>query len=388
MCFLLVLMTMPALSDEKFSQCVMQLKEKAGAAGLSKKTVDILDTAIFQPEVIKLDRYQPEFRKTFANYINSAVSDARINQGKILLKTYAPFLLKLQKNYGIPPHILVAFWGLESNYGQFLNHFNIIDSLTTLACDDRRPAFFTTELLATLTLMDIYGFKREKLVGSWAGAVGHTQFLPSNYLAYAKADKGHSIPDLWENPKDALLSAAHFLYKLGWRPGWKWGREVIIPKGFNYCESGLLVKHSLSEWRKRGIKTVFNGTIPDNTETAFLILPGGHNNPAFLVYDNFNVILKWNRSIFYAVSVGYLADRLNNSAPLHTALKEEPSLSKATIQAIQEKLSAMGFMDGKVDGIPGPATHKAITAYQQFKHMVADGHPNADLLQSLGVVTK
>ena len=135
-------------------------------------------------------------------------------------------------------------------------------------------------------------------------------FYSSNYLTYAKADKGHSIPDLWNNPKAALLSAANFLHELGWHPGWNWGQEVIIPKDFNYRETGLSVKHSLSEWQKLGIKTVVNGTIPDNKDTACLILPGGHDNPAFLVYDNFNVILKWNYSVFYAVSIGYLADRL------------------------------------------------------------------------------
>ncbi len=373
-------------NPDEFKQCLNRLEQQALQSGRTKKTVDAaLGEAVFLSEVIELDRYQPEFNRTFAGYLGRAVSDERLERGKAFLKQYRTLLDKLAVRYGVPPHTLVAFWGLESNFGQNLGQFKVIDSLVTLACDKRRSAFFSAELMAALELMDKYGFEREQLVGSWAGAVGHTQFLPSNYLRYAVSHKRSGTPDLWQNIPDALTSAANFLQQLGWQKGWKWGREVYLPKNFDYKLAGLSKRKSLEEWHQLGIRTVFHDRIPEKQIAASLLIPGGHQSTAFLVYDNFEVILKWNRSVLYGLSVGYLADRLNGHRPLSVSPKEEAPLGKNHIMALQSKLNMMGFSCGKADGIIGASTREAISEFQSSKKMIADGYPSKPVFDALGV---
>ncbi|MDP0590204.1 MAG: lytic murein transglycosylase [Candidatus Endonucleobacter bathymodioli] len=382
---LLLTTTLPALSDD-FRQCLIKLEQAALKAGISTKTINAgLKEAHFLPEVIQLDRHQPEFQKTFAQYINSAVSASRLERGVILLKQHKTFLDKLRDKYGVPPQILVAFWGLESNFGNNLGEFIITDALVTLACDKRRSKFFTAELIAALQLMDIYGFKKDDMIGSWAGAIGQTQFLPSNYLKYAGAHDKKSTPDLWSNLYDALTSAAIFLSALGWKKNGEWGHEVYVPNTFNYLQSGLGHKKTLAGWQNLGIKAVLSNKIRGNDISASLILPGGHQNAAFLVYNNFHIIMKWNRSIFYALSIGYFADRLIGHKPLHKELKDEGLLAKIHIEALQKKLNGLGFTAGNADGLLGPATHKAITEFQHYKKIVADGYPSETVFKLLGI---
>ncbi len=246
--------------------------------------------------------------------------------------------------------------------------------------------FFTSELIAALRLMDQYGFSREELIGSWAGAIGHTQFLPSNYLRYAIAAKDNgSPPDLWGSIPDALTSAAYFLNQLGWQRGWKWGREINIPQNFNFSLTGLNHKKTLGEWQQLGVRTVFNGPIPPHDVSASLLIPAGHQNTAFLVYPNFEIIMKWNRSILYAIGIGYLADRLNGHRPLSSPPKPELTLSKSHILALQTKLNAIGFNCGKVDGLTGAATHQAIAKFQLSRNMIADGYPGKEVFEALGI---
>lgn len=382
---LLLTPLLPVLADE-LQQCRSKLEQAALKAGISTKTISAgVKNAHILPEVIQLDRHQPEFQKTFAQYINKAVSDSRLEVGIMLLKKHKVFLEKLRSKYGIPPQILVAFWGLESNFGANLGEFIITDALVTLACDARRSTFFTAELIAALKLMDTYGFKKDEMIGSWAGAVGQTQFLPSNYLKYAESYDKKSTPDLWNNQYDALTSAAIFLFKLGWKRNGIWGGEAYVPNAFDYLQSGLDLKKPVVDWNNLGVKAVLRHNSPRKNVSASLLFPGGNQNPAFLVYDNFSIIMKWNRSIFYALSIGYFADRIVGHKPFHKELKDEGPLAKIHIEALQKKLNDLGFSSGKADGLLGPATHRAITEFQHSKKTVADGYPSEDVFKLLGI---
>lgn len=370
-----------------FQQCVKGLEEKARAAGISAKTIaQGLGSVQFIARTLELDRKQPEFNETFAGYLNKQINDFRIEQGRQLLKDYRPLLDRLTRQYGVPQHVLVAFWGLETNYGAYLGKFPVLDTLATLACDPRRSAYFTGELLDALRLMEKHGFTPGQMLGSWAGAMGQTQFMPSAFLRYGiDADKDGKV-NLWESIPDALTSAANFLSQLGWQRNWKWGREVSLPKDFDYLNSGIKNKKTVDEWRRLGVTTVFGGPIPASDEEAELVIPAGHQGPAFLVYSNFHVIMGWNRSVFYALAVGHLADRLNGSQEFHRPPPvSQPRLNTDQVRALQEKLTKLGFDSGSPDGILGPATRRAIRDFQRKRGMVADGYPGKNLFDALDI---
>ena len=276
--------------------------------------------------------------------------------------------------------------GWKPNYGSYLGKFPVIDTLVTLACDHRRSAYFTKEVMAAMELMDEFDIPRKQMLGSWAGAMGHTQFMPSAYLHYGIDGENNNNVNLWKSVPDAMSSAANFLNGLGWNKNWKWGREVLLPKNYDYLNAGLKNKKPLREWRKLGITTAFGGALPDDDTEASLLIPAGHRGPAFLVYDNFHVIMGWNRSISYALAVGILADRLNGSPDLHRPPPTDaPRLNVAQIKALQIKLNQLGFDSGKPDGIIGSGTRKAIRDYQHSKQMIADGYPGKRVFDSLDI---
>ncbi len=370
-----------------FQQCVDRLQARALSEGISKDIInEALEPAEFIPRTIELDRRQPEFNEIFANYLNKRVTDFRVEQGRKLLAKHKPLLDKLTKEYGVPQHYLVAFWGLETNYGSYLGKFPVIDTLVTLACDERRSNYFSKEVMSALKLMEAHDINREQMLGSWAGAMGQTQFMPSAYLKYGVDGENNDQVNLWNSIPDAMTSAANFLNGLGWQKNWKWGREVRLPKDFDYLSAGLNNKKSLSEWRKTGITTAFGGALPEGETEAALIIPAGYQGPAFLVYDNFNVIMGWNRSVYYALAVGHLADRINGSGELHQPPPANaPRLNITQIKALQSKLNELGYDSGTPDGILGPATRKAIRDYQYAQKMVADGYPRRKVFDALDI---
>jgi membrane-bound lytic murein transglycosylase B len=331
---------------------------------------------------LELDRRQPEFSLTFWKYLNNSISETRIQRGRELLKEHAALFNEVHQKYGVQPRFLVAFWGLETNFGDYTGVFPLIQSLTTLAHDERRREFFTTQLMTALEIMD-RGDIPYDVKASWAGAMGYCQFMPTTYKAYAVDGDGDGKRNMWESLPDVFHSAANFLSQSGWQAGETWGREVKLPKGFNLDLTGLGTKKNLTEWAKLGVKNIDGKGLPTADMQASLILPAGYKGPAFLVYENFRTILDWNRSNFYAIAVGHLADRLVWKGPLQTPQIKETPLSRAQVLMIQDRLNKEGFDVGKPDGIAGSRTRKAIKAFQKKAGVPADGYPSVDLLKLL-----
>ena len=369
-----------------FTKCLSELQDRARSEKLSAHVVAVVANLQQQQRVIELDRSQPEFTQTFANYFYSRVTPERIERGQELLNQYDEFLSGLTKEYGVPGRYLVAFWGLETNFGSYLGKMPILDSLATLACDERRSEFFTDELMQALALLERESLSPAQMRGSWAGAMGHTQFMPSAYNLYAIDGDGDGRMDLWRSRQDALASGANFLLNLGWKKGERWGREVLLPKDFPYAKTGLENRQPVSYWKSLGV-TFANGTpIPAVDMDASVLVPAGHSGPAFMVYPNFDVILEWNRSEYYALAVGLLADRLIGASPLvRPPSTEETALSRNAVEKMQKKLNHLGFDVGDIDGVMGSMTQSALREFQSTKGMIADGYPDKETLCALSV---
>lgn len=378
-----------SISGAEFSACIKGFSEKAKVAGISKTTISgSLVKAKLNPRVLELDRQQPEFTRTFADYLNRNVTDQRVAQGQALLVKHRALLDRVVQQYGVPAPYLLAFWGLETNYGSFFGNMPVVDSLATLACDERRSEYFTAELISALRILDEGAITPEKMVGSWAGAMGHVQFMPSTFLQYAVDYDADHKRDLWSSTPDAMASAAKFLQGLGWQSSGRWGTEVKLPAGFPFREAGLKNSKSLSEWRGLGVKQADNTPLAKTDVSASLLVPSGYKGPAFLVYNNFNVIMRWNRSEYYAIAVGYLADRIAGAGKLIQAAPEDaPRLYRNQVIKLQEQLNQKGFDAGKPDGILGQGTRRAISEFQYQQGMVADGFPGKEVLGLLGVST-
>lgn len=375
------------ISAPEFAACVAELSKKAKSAGISNSTITgSLAKAKLNARVLELDRQQPEFTNTFANYFNRSVTDQRVAQGQALLAKHRALLDRVSLQYGVPAPYLLAFWGLETNFGSFFGNMLVINSLATLACDQRRSEYFTAELISALRILDEGAIAPDKMLGSWAGAMGHVQFMPTTFLQYAVDYDGDHKRDLWNSTPDAMASAAKFLQGLGWKASDSWGREVKLPVDFPFLEAGLKNTKPLSEWRKLGIKSADNTPLPSTSINASLLVPSGYKGPAFLVYDNFNVIMRWNRSEFYALAVGHLADRIAGAGKLLQSPPEDaPRLHRNQVIKMQEQLNQKGFAAGKPDGILGQGTRRAISEFQYQQGMVADGFPGKEVLGLLGV---
>lgn len=387
---LFALGSMPGLSHsdalEEFPQCIERLESQAIGAGVSSQTArEVLASAEYLERVIELDRRQPEFTTTFADYLNRRVNDQRVSKGRELLQQHDELLDRVTHETGVPAPYLVAFWGLETNFGAYFGKMPVPSSLATLACDQRRSEFFTEQLIAALRIIDEGAIPAEQMEGSWAGAMGHVQFMPTVFLRHAVDGDGDGKRDLWNSLPDAMMSAGHFLQDLGWDEDYRWGREVLLPDNFDY-ELADGRKLTLEEWRELGVTDAFGNALANEPIKASLVVPSGHRGPAFLAYRNFNVIMGWNRSEFYAIAVGHLADRIAGAGKLQNPPPEDlPALSRDNILAIQKALNEEGFDTGTPDGIMGPKTRDAIRSYQSANNLVADGYPGDAVLESLGI---
>jgi len=380
---LVFLTTSVFASSHTFEDFLVQIRQMATEQGVSKTTID---KAFFQlsprPEALKEDRKQPEFNQNFWSYVNKRVTQTRLNNGYDTLKQNSSLLNKTTQQYGVPTYVLVSFLGIESNYGHHTGSHNLIQSLATLAYDRRRSNFFTRELIELLKLIDKNKIPLDAK-GSWAGAMGAVQFMPTSVQAYGvDANKDGKI-DLWNDKQDIYASAANFLKKNGWAKGEKWGREASIPKNFDYRQTGLSIKKSVNDWAKLGVLRANRNRLPNSNMKASLIVPMGHRGPAFLVYRNFDVIMDWNHSILYAISVGYLADRINGSGKLIAKPIDETLLSKDNVLTIQQTLNLLGYNTGVPDGMVGPKTRSATRQFQSDIGLVADGYVGYELFQQL-----
>jgi membrane-bound lytic murein transglycosylase B len=375
-----------ATAQEPFEQCRQRLSALAIDRGISE-TVATTVMADVEPleRVISADRNQPEFVQSFDQYLGVRVTADRVETGRRLYAEHRTLLDRLTAQYGVPGQYLVAFWGLESNFGRYLGDIPVFDSLTTLACDQRRSAYFTDELINALTIVDRGDAEAHEMIGSWAGAMGQTQFMPSVYLEHAVDGDGDGRANLWASTADALSSAAKYLGSMGWDAGFRWGREVIVPNDFDFSLAGRDLPRPLSSWRESGVSDGAGQLVPALAIDAALLVPAGSDGPAFLVYDNFAAIMRWNRSENFAISIGHLADRIAGAGGLNRPPPAGEQLTRDQLQASQSALTENGFDAGPADGVPGSATRAAIREFQESRGLVADGFADPELYAQLGL---
>lgn len=367
-----------------FEQWLEAFLKEAKERGFSEDTL----TAAFadvQPiaRVVELDRRQPEFTQTFWSYLNGRVSETRIREGRQLLKDHSALLARVEGKYGVQGRFLISFWGLETNFGQFLGGFPVIDSLATLAHDERRSDFFRAELFHALGALEQGHIDPDSMIGSWAGAMGQPQFMPSTFARHAVDEDGDGRKDIWATLPDVFGSAANYLRHLGWENRYTWGREVQLPEDFDLNTVGFGKKKSLGEWQSLGLRRMGGGDLPGADIDGAVVLPAGIRGPAFLVYRNFKAILTWNRSLLYAVSVGHLADRLIGLGTLQSPRHEEQPLSRGQVRDLQARLNALGHETGEPDGQAGPRTRTAVRNFQKTAGLPADGHPDLRLYDAV-----
>lgn len=376
-----------AAQANSFDACVGELQDEARAQGIPADVAErTLEDADFLERVVELDRSQPEFTTPFGEYLRKRVTEDRVERGRELMREHKELLERIYREYGVAPRYLVAFWGLETNFGDYFGDMRVIDSLATLACDERRSEFFTEQLIAALEIVDADALEPDTMEGSWAGAMGHVQFMPTVFTQHAVDYDGDGKRDLWNSVPDAMASAANFLNAMGWERGWRWGREVTLPEDFPYAKAGLDRPRPLSEWGAMGVRTAYDRPLGTADVEAELLLPSGHRGPAFLVYKNFEKIMGWNPSTYYALSVGHLADRLTGvSGLVNPPPGDVPKLSRDEVEALQKRLNEKGFEAGPVDGIPGPSTRAAIRRFQKSRGMIADGFPSYEVLRKLSL---
>ena len=304
----------PALgADQSFASWLAAFRQEALGAGIRQSTLDAAFAGVAPIQhVLELDQRQPETTITFDTYITRVVSDARIQAGRQHLADDRQLLDEIGAKYGVQPRFIVALWAIETDFGRVQGDYPIVAALATLAYDGRRGALFRRELIAALKILDQGRIRPEELRGSWAGAMGQTQFMPSTFLAYAVDYAGTGKQDIWHDKRDALASNANYLASLGWQGDYTWGRPVKLPAGFDPALLGGQVLRTVDQWRALGVKRDDGGALPQVAIDAGLVQPGGAAGPTLMVYGNYRAIMKWNRSLYFATAVSYLADRIES----------------------------------------------------------------------------
>ena len=367
-----------------FQQWVNNFRPRAMSAGITPATYDrAMAIARYNPEVIRLDRKQAEFSRPVWLYLDGAVSDVRVATGRQMAARYGSTLAAIEGRYGVPREIVLAVWGMESNFGSNRGKMQIIPSLATLAYDGRRGEMFQNQLIAALKILQAGDTDPEHMLGSWAGAMGHTQFMPTSYLDYAVDFTGDGRRDIWsENPADSLASTANYLRRNGWVPGQAWGAEVQLPSGFNMGQVGKGTRKSTGDWSAQGVRRIGGGALPSGNGS--IIMPAGASGPAFLILDNFRSILRYNNSDNYALGVAFLGERIAGRPGIQGSWpRNDRPLSTAERQEIQQRLRAKGFYDGEIDGLFGSGTMEAVASYQKSIGATPDGYPTSILLGQL-----
>ncbi|UPQ82308.1 lytic murein transglycosylase [Pseudomonas knackmussii] len=368
--------------QQSFTEWRDAFRSEALQAGIPATVFDRAFAGVTpDPSIITADRSQPEFTRPVWQYLEGALSRQRVEGGRRLLSQHQATLDDIEARYGVDRNTLVAIWGLESSFGQIMGDKGVIRSLATLAHEGRRPGFAKSQLLAALEILDRGDVSADQLRGSWAGAMGQTQFIPTTYNTHAVDFDGDGRRDIWNSSADALASAAHYLQASGWKAGQPWGFETGLPEGFDYALADSSIRKPLREWRRLGL----NG-LPSNMDeaSASLLLPAGYRGPAFLVLDNFRAILRYNNSSSYALAIGLLSERFGGGGQIRASWPQgEQPLSRSERLELQERLSSQGFDPGAADGIIGANTRSAIRGFQQQLGWPADGHPTQELLGRL-----
>lgn len=354
-------------------------KGRAAVSGISQATLDAaFRGAGFLPEVIEKDRNQTEFTRTLEDYLNIAASDERVSLGRQKLAQYGSALAAIEGRFGVESHVVAAVWGLESFFGTRRGNVPVVSALSTLAYDGRRGEFFEGQLVAALKIVQAGDISPGAMTGSWAGAMGHTQFIPTSYLAYAVDFTGDGRRDIWsEDPTDALASTASYLARSGWTKGLPWGMEVTLPAGFDGALLGRGKAKSAADWERLGVRSAGGGGLAGGS-----IIAGG--GPYFLLTQNFATILRYNNAQNYAIGVGHLSDRLLGRGEIRANFGPDAAgMTKADRQDLQRLLTAKGFDTGGTDGVIGAKTRAAISAYEASVGLPVTGEPTLALLQRL-----
>ena len=378
---LAALTVFPAHAQSGFDAWLAAFRQEAAAQGISTATLDAALTGITPIErVVELDQRQPEFQQTFYDYLSRRVTAYRVSQGGVLLQEHNALLDAVEQKHGVPKAVLVSFWGLETNFGKNLGSLNIPASLATLAYDGRRSQFFRSQLLDALRIIDAGHVQAIDMNGSWAGAMGHMQFMPSTFRAYAVDGDGDGRIDLWKSIPDAMYSAGNYLQRAGWRMNEPVALEVRLPAGFDWRQARAIHRIPIAEWTALGVLRADATPLPAAAGRAAIVLPQGWQGPAFMVFDNFDMVMRWNRSVNYALSVAQLALQIVGGSALTVQGSETSALSTAQLKAMQQALNEMGYDAGPADGLLGPRTQAAIRIYQAVYRLPADGYPAPSLL--------
>ena len=372
-------------TDKAFKAWIRGFRGRASAAGITGRTFDRAFRGVtYNADVVRKDRNQSEFTKQIWDYLDSAVSPTRIKNGKKALRQYRKTLERIEAHYGVEKEIVAAVWGLESAFGARRGDTPLIGALATLAYDGRRGRFFEKQLIAALKIIQAGDVAPRNMTGSWAGAMGHTQFIPTSYLAYAVDFTGDGKRDIWsDNPADALASTAAYLKRFGWKTGQPWGVEVRLPKGFNLARAKRSFEQSPAAWATEGVTDMQGRAVP-NYGNASILLPAGTKGAAFMIFHNFGVIEKYNKADAYVIGVGHLADRLKGGPAIQASWpRQYAPMTEKQKKEIQRRLRRKGFKVEKIDGVIGPETIKAIRAYQKSRNLPPDGYPTQSLLKHL-----
>lgn len=366
-----------------FDACLAGLRNDAATLGVATQTFDAAMSGIEpDPDVLDAMDNQPEFKAPIWDYLARLVDDQRIADGRAKLAEWATVLAAAERQYGVDRHTIVAVWGIESDYGKTLGGRPIVRSLATASCFGGRQRFFRGELFATLRILQTGDMPREALVGSWAGAFGHTQFMPSTFQRLAVDFDNDGRRDIVDSVPDALGSTANFLKHAGWVNGESWGYEVRLPPNYD-GPSGRRDRKDLSEWKRLGIRRIDGAALEGNRRAA-LLLPAGTEGPAFIVFRNFDAIYSYNTAESYALAIAHLSDRLRGDGPFTTPWPtDDPGLSRAERRELQALLIARGYDIGAVDGMIGSRTRAAIEAFQAAEGLPVDGHPGERVLKAL-----
>ncbi len=374
-----------------FPQWVKAYQDTAVRQGISRATLKRAFRGVtYNPRVIELDNFQPEFVRPIGSYVQARTKPATVARGRQLLRQHAREFAKVQAKYGVDPAYVVAIWRLESAFGANFGSFDVIRSLATLAYAGRRKGFWSGELTAALKILQRGEIPRRQLVGSWAGAMGHTQFIPSTYLARAVDGDGDGKRDLWRSLPDVFASTANYLARAGWKPGLPFGYEIILPKKFPYeLADGKKTLKTKTWAAKYGVRPARGRALRHPEKDAAIVLPSGYKGPAFLVFQNYKSILRYNNATAYALAVGILAERLKGVPPVIRPWPvKDRLLRRAEKEELQRRLAGLGYNPGPVDGKVGPTTRTAIRMFQKARRYPADGYANFVLLKRVRAASK
>ncbi len=370
-------------NSESFSSWMKAIKQEATEQGISTSSIKELDALTYNPKVISMDRKQGVFAQTFLKFSGRMASKYRVSNGKKHIKKYKDLFNQLESKYGVPAAVITAFWALETDFGANTGSFDTLRSLATLAHDCRRPELFRPQLFSALKILDKGYLSKQEMKGAWAGELGQTQFLPTDYLKHGLDGDGDGNINLLTSKPDVLSSTAKHLAHYGWRKDEPWLQEVKVPAKLDWAQANLKAMLPRSTWVKWGV-TGRSGKLPADNLKASLLLPMGKNGPAFLAYQNFRIYTEWNKSLVYATTAAYLGTRLNGAPIVNKGRGTVAYLTLAETKQLQTILKSKGYDVGKVDGVIGANTRASVRKEQKRLGMAADGYPTQPLLRKLG----